>query len=148
MLGHCVLHPLTGRYVLGEKMRLIVLITVLFSTSVFALEDYQCLIRNVVTVGSNGDLKEVGDKSVINKMFTVNRRTGDMTGPIKNNYLSPPSVLDYGSTENSFKAVATMKNEITTNVYVLTIEEFDESPQKPFVFLSNSNVFYGTCEHF
>lgn len=139
---------LAGRYVLGEKMRLIVLITVLFSTSVFALEDYQCLIRNVVTVGSNGDLKEIGDKSVVNKMFTVNRRTGDMAGPIKNNYLSRPSVLDYGSTENSFKAVATMKNEITTNVYVLTIEEFDESPQKPFVFLSNSNIFYGTCEHF
>lgn len=139
---------LAGRYVLGVKMRLLVLMAVIFSSGAFALDDYKCLIKNVVTVGSNGELREIGDKSVINKMFTVNRRTGDMTGPIKNNYLTTPSVLDYGSSENSFKAVTTMKNEITTNVYVLTIEEFDDSPNKPFVFLNNSDVFYGTCEHF
>ncbi|EOX1578104.1 hypothetical protein ACPD0P_003388 [Vibrio cholerae] len=129
-------------------MRLLALMVVLFSSGVFALDDYKCLIKNAVTVGSNGELKELGDKFVIDKLFTVNRRTGDMTGSIKNNYVTTPSVLDYGSSENSFKAIATMKNEITTNVYVLTIEEFDDSPQKPFVFLSNSDVFYGTCEHF
>ncbi|WP_218575406.1 hypothetical protein [Plesiomonas shigelloides] len=129
-------------------MRLLVLMAVLFSSGAFALDDYKCLIKNVVTVNNNGDLKEIGDKSVINKLFTVNRRTGDMTGPIKNNYLTTPTVLDYGSYENSFKAVTTMKNEITTNIYVLTIEEFNDSPQKPFVFLSNADVFYGTCEHF
>tara|TARA_R110001583_G_scaffold100526_2_gene246567 strand:+ start:176 stop:580 length:405 start_codon:yes stop_codon:yes gene_type:complete len=134
--------------VLRGNMKILVLFAVLFSAGVFALEDYKCLINNAVTVDSNGNLKEIGDKSIIDKMFTVNRLSGDMAGPIKNNYLTTPNVLDYGSTENSFKAVTLMKNDITTNVYVLTIEEFAETPKKPFVFLSNSDVFYGTCEHF
>jgi hypothetical protein len=129
-------------------MKILFLFAVLFTADAFALEDYKCTINNAVTVDSNGNLKEIGDKTVIDKMFTVNRRTGDMVGPIKNNYETQPNVLDYGSTENSFKAVTLMKNDITTNVYVLTIEEFAENPKKPFVFLSNSDVFYGTCEHF
>lgn len=130
-------------------MKLLILLTIFFSNSVFASEDYKCVITDVVAPVSNGKLKKSElYKNAINQTFVVNRRTGDIAGSIKNNYVTSPVVLDYGSSENSFKAVTIMKNDITTNIYVLTIEEFEESPKKPFVFLSNSNVYSGTCEHF
>lgn len=77
--GGSVAHTFMWRYVLGAKMRLFALIAIIFSNSVFALDDYKCVITNAVAVESNGDLKVIGDKSIIDKMFTVNRRTGDMT---------------------------------------------------------------------
>jgi len=129
-------------------MKFVIILILIFSFQAFAFNDYKCLINNVVTANSEGELIEIGDKSVINKIFTVDRKTGAMAGPIKNNYFSNPEVLDYGSQENSFKVLSTMKNEITTNIYVLTVEEFADSSKKPFVFLSNTDVFYGYCEHF
>ncbi|OCH24630.1 hypothetical protein [Aliivibrio sp. 1S128] len=129
-------------------MRFSILVMLLISFKSLALDDYKCMITNAVSSNENGKLIEVGDKSVNGKIFTVDRSSGVMVGPIKNNYISEPIVLDFGSTDNSFKAVTTMRNEITTNVYVLTIQEFIDGSRKPFVFLSNSDVFYGYCEHF
>lgn len=34
-----------------------------------------------------------------------------MTGALKNSYVTDPQVIDYGSTENSYKAVATMRKD-------------------------------------
>lgn len=130
-------------------MKSIFLLLLFFSANTFALEDYKCTITNGVSADAKGLLKEIGDTSVINKVFTVNRRTGNTAGPIRNNgrFLTP-NVIDFGSSENSFKVVTTMKNDITTSVYALTIEEFAEGSHKPFVYLWNSYVFYGVCEHF
>ena len=37
---------------------------------------------------------------------------------------------------------------VGSNIYALTINEFSKSPNKPFVFLNNDVVFFGSCEHF
>ncbi len=129
-------------------MKYIFSILVLFSINTYAGQDYKSTITNASAPNENGYLEEIGDKSVIGKLFTVNRQTGDISGPIKNKYLSEPQVIDYGSVENSYKAISVMKNNVTTNVYTLVIEEFVDSHKKPFVYLSNSWVFYGFCKHF
>ncbi len=129
-------------------MKYIFSILILFSFNALAVQDYKCTITNASAPGENGELEVIGDKSVIGKLFTVNRKTGDMSGPIKNNYLSTPKVIDHGSKENSYKVISIMQNETTSNVYTLVIEEYAESSRKPFVYLSNSWVFYGFCEHF
>lgn len=34
-----------------------------------------------------------------------------MAGALKNSYVTDPQVIDYGSTEDSYKAVATMRKD-------------------------------------
>ena len=75
-----------------------------------------------------------------------------MAGSLKNSYVTDPQVIDYGSTENSYKVVATMRKEqgagVGSSIYALTINEYDESDRKPFIFLQNDEAFLGWCEHF
>jgi hypothetical protein len=48
--------------------------------------------------------------------------------------------------------VATMRKEegagAGSNIYALTILEYEHAEKKPFVFLDNEVVFFGGCEHF
>lgn len=75
-----------------------------------------------------------------------------MAGALKNSGMTKPQVIDRGSNENSFKVVTTMRKDQGlgpgSNISALTIREFDDSQKKPFVFLSDDKVFFGTCEHF
>jgi hypothetical protein len=75
-----------------------------------------------------------------------------MAGVLKNSYVTKPQVIDSGSKDNAFKVVTTMSIEqgvgAGSNIYALTIIEYDKSPKKPFIFLNNDVVFFGACEHF
>ncbi len=75
-----------------------------------------------------------------------------MAGALKNSYVTKPQVIDSGSKDNAFKVVTTMRIEqgagAGSNIYALTINEYDKSPKKPFIFLDNDVVFFGACEHF
>ena len=75
-----------------------------------------------------------------------------MAGALKNSYATKPQVIDSGSKDNAFKVVTTMRIEqgagVGSNIYALTINEYDKSPKKPFIFLDNDVVFIGACEHF
>ena len=68
-----------------------------------------------------------------------------MAGSLRNMYATKPIVIDRGSKENSFKVITTMKTDITSNTYSLTVNEYIEGDIKPFVFLNNSDVYYGVC---
>jgi hypothetical protein len=72
-----------------------------------------------------------------------------MIGVLKNSYFTKPQVIDYGSTENSYKVVTTMKKEeglgAGSNIYSLVINEYEEKSEKSFVFLRNDEVFFGVC---
>ena len=74
-----------------------------------------------------------------------------MAGALKNSYVTDPQVIDYGSTENSYKAVATMRKDqgagVGSSIYALTINEYDKGDRKPFIFLQNDEAFLGWCEH-
>ncbi|UQN45186.1 hypothetical protein [Agarivorans sp. B2Z047] len=130
-------------------MRMILTTTLLLlSTYVFALEDYKCKVTSAFQVGTNGQRVENVLASMVGSEFTVDRSTGLMVGSLKNSYVTSPKILDFGSSENAFKAITVMKNDLTSNVYVLVVEEYIEDANKPFVFTNNSDIYYGTCTHF
>ena len=53
-----------------------------------------------------------------------------MVGTLKNSQVNAPVIVDAGSTENSFKAVTTMRGSRTSNVHVLIIQEFIKDNKK------------------
>jgi hypothetical protein len=116
-------------------------------TDVWAATDYRCTIESTVAAKE----KPI-NRIYIGKQFTVERQTGLMVGALKNSYVTDPQVIDYGSTENSYKAVATMRKDqgagVGSSIYALTINEYDEGDRKPFIFLQNDEAFLGWCEHF
>ena len=75
-----------------------------------------------------------------------------MAGALKNSYITRPEVIDVGSSENSFKVVTTLRREQGlgpgSNVYVLVVREYEKGAKKPFVFLDNDELYFGTCLHF
>lgn len=117
------------------------------TTNARAADDFRCTIENTVAA------KEMPiNRIYIGKQFTVERRTGLMAGALKNSYVTDPQVIDYGSTENSYKAVATMRKDqgagVGSSIFALTINEYEEGDRKPFIFLQNDEAFLGWCEHF
>ena len=127
--------------------KVIALLTLAATTNAWAAEDYRCTIESTVAAKE----KPI-NRIYIGKQFTVEKRTGLMAGALKNSYVTDPQVIDYGSTENSYKAVATMRKDqgagVGSSIYALTINEYDEGDRKPFIFLQNDEAFLGWCEHF
>ena len=126
---------------------LIGLVAALGCGQAMAATDYRCTIERTVAA-SKSSLSHI----FIGKQFTVERQTGVMAGTLKNTYVTAPQVIDYGSTENSFKAVTTMSKEqgagAGSAIYALTINEYQDGTRKNFIFLQNDEVFLGWCEHF
>lgn len=111
--------------------------------------DYLCKIERIDT--SRSSLAEFY-QSFIGKEFSVERASGIMAGALKNNYVLPPEVVDLGSNENSYKVIASLKQGQGagpgSNVYLLTINEYETSAKKPFLFAQNDIVYFGYCTHF
>ncbi|NMH67022.1 hypothetical protein [Shewanella salipaludis] len=129
---------------------LIGILAILGSQAYAAGSDYKCTIdRYSVASGDEGDVYEAYKKLYLGKVFTVERNSGLMAGALKNSHLTEPQVIDHGSAENSYKVVATMRKEqgvgAGSNIYSLTINEYEKSHQKSFVFLRNDEVFFGVC---
>ena len=97
-------------------------------------------------------VKKTQDILYLGKEFTVERRTGLMAGILKNSYFTKPQVIDRGSRDNAFKVINSLRIEeglgSGTNIYALTINEYESSDKKTFVFLANDNVYLGMCKHF
>jgi hypothetical protein len=117
-----------------------------------AAPDYRCNVERIHNAAGEGKDSWVHQerKTFVGKQFSVDRRTGVMSGALKNNR-TEPQIIDPGSRDNSFKAIATFrKGQVMgsgTAVFTLIVEEHVDSPVKPFVFLSNDVVYFGTCKH-
>jgi len=122
-------------------------VTLLGAGNAWALSDYRCTVVRAVSA-SESSLGHM----YIGKQFTVERKSGLMAGALKNSYVTEPQVIDYGSSENSYKVVTTMRKEqgagAGSSLFALTINEYKDGARKPFVFLSDSDVYFGWCEHF
>ncbi|WP_417455793.1 hypothetical protein [Kordiimonas sp.] len=128
---------------------LAIAVVLLSGTPVAAVDDYLCEIMGTGRVVASGQFEETNIlKMYVGRKFSVDRKTGMMSGALKNNYHSMPRLVDRGSKDNSFKVMTVDVFENTTNVYVLNIGEFEEGPNKPFIFYENSSVYYGRCRHF
>lgn len=116
-------------------------------------KDYMCKVDRVALGHpDNVHREKLLSKVYQGKEFSVNRRTGVMSGGLKNSYITDPEVIDPGSKENSFKAINVLRlgqgAGRGSNVYVLVIEEYQQGPNKPFTFIENEEVYFGTCRHF
>ncbi|WP_262111457.1 hypothetical protein [Aeromonas sp. Marseille-Q5825] len=115
--------------------------------------DYRCTVERIFDAdGDNSQLIDGQRKLYIGKEFTVDRRSGVMMGALKNSYMTKPVVVDRGSKDNSFKAVTTMRRDqgvgAGSTVFALVVKEYAESPQKPFAFMSDDTVYFGSCVQF
>ena len=125
----------------------------LIAFNAFSAPDYRCVINSRASAGEESlALKKSQDTVYLGKEFTVERRTGLMAGILKNSYFTKPQVIDSGSRDNSFKVINSLRLEeglgSGTNIYALTINEYERSDKKGFVFLVNDTVYLGTCKHF
>lgn len=117
------------------------------------LTDYRCKVERIATADAppNSQL-DFHLKHKIGKEFTVERRTGIMTGALKNSYINQPEIIDFGSVENSYKVITTLRKEqgagYGSNVYFLIVNEYKSGGNKPFMFVENDVTYFGNCVHF
>jgi hypothetical protein len=128
-------------------------LTTLTAMGTMAESDYRCTVERILTASTKpSTILEWEEKTHIGKQFTVERQSGLMSGTLKNLSTNKPVVIDIGSKDNSYKVVTTMRLDegagFGSNIYALTINEYEESARKPFVFLDNDVVYLGECEHF
>ena len=107
---------------------------------------YDCVIKHVYDVDDMGNLKASGwQKEFKSNKFTVTRETGKITGQTLTTVLAKNTrVINIGSKENSFKAVAEFEGQFQ----LIEIQEFKKGTKKPFVASSmgGAGIVTGTCE--
>jgi hypothetical protein len=114
--------------------------------------NYVCTIEHLQSISARSEkVVAMLNREYLKKEFTVERRTGLMSGVLKNSYITRPEVIDLGSSENSYKVVTTLrKNQgagAGSNIHALVVNEYDKGSTKPFVFMDNGDLFLGTCVH-
>ena len=107
---------------------------------------YTCEIIRVYDLSENGTLKTSGfEKHFKRSSFSVSRVTGQIIGEVVTTELAESIwVVNRGSTENSFKAVANFGKQFQ----ILEVQEFRSIPKKPFVVMSmgGSGIITGFCK--
>lgn len=107
---------------------------------------YDCVIKNVYDVDDAGVLKASGwQEQFKSDKFSVSRETGKIVGQTLTTILAKNTrVINQGSKENSFKALAEFEGQIQ----VVEIQEFKEGVKKPFVTTSmgGAGIVTGICE--
>ena len=113
--------------------------------------DYNCTINFDYQPTKNGELTQ-NNKIFQGDTFHVDRATGLILGDAITNSSYPNKVvIDKGSMgKQAFKAVW-FSNEVYgtnggRNAEYLTIHEFENATEKPFVYVSGSRVFSGVCK--
>jgi hypothetical protein len=137
---------------LNPKLYLAALVVVVCN-SAWALEDYRCTIDRVVYgPSSDANVQARSTARFKGQEFTVSRRTGVMSGALKNAYVTAPVVVDIGSSQNSYKVTTTLRpgegSGPGSYVYLLVVREYTSGPIKPFMFAENDEVYFGTCRHY
>lgn len=120
---------------------------VLLSTNTWAMEDrYVCQVKNAYELSPEAKLVASNwEKEFKNSTFYVDRKTGEIEGKVLTTSLAyTTTVINSGSTENSFKAIAQFEGQIQ----VIEIQEFRNGISKPFVALSmgGAGIVTGTCK--
>lgn len=129
------------------------LILTLAGGAALAAPDYRCKEERIHNAAGEAGESFVHQErnTFLGREFSVERRTGVMSGALKNNYISRPQVIEPGSSENSYKVVATLTRDQSTGggsvIFTLIVNEYVDEPQKPFVFLSNDVAYFGRCRH-
>lgn len=107
---------------------------------------YVCVISKVYDLDDTGGLRvSIWQEEFKGSKFSVSRKTGNIEGKVLTTILAKNTrVINHGSKENSFKAVADFAGQIQ----VIEIQEFKESAMKPFVATSmgGAGIVTGMCK--
>jgi len=122
---------------------------------------YTCVISHVYDLDNKGGLEKSSfHDQAKGSQFSVSRLSGVIIGPYLTTELGTTSVVNSGSEDYSFKAVALFDSvnkplsngdethEYTSKVQVIEVQEFVEGEEKPFIALSMSGVglITGVCK--
>ena len=94
-----------------------------------------------------GELAPVdeGFRFLVGQQFTVSRETGRLFGDLTHPFGAQVTVIDPGSSEQSFKVVATSNRVQYDYLHYLDVQEFVESEDKPFFYRGAIAIWTGTC---
>ncbi|MDY1103254.1 hypothetical protein [Pseudomonas aeruginosa] len=113
---------------------------------------YRCTIERFTQAqGDDVPSYTMLKEAAIGKQFTIDRSSGVTAGALRNSTDAKPFVIDRGDNGNSFKAVSmvsTSQGLPGTTVTALNVMEFLDGERKPFNYMINDAVFFGTCESF
>ena len=108
--------------------------------------DFKCTVKRTGHISANGEFTDIKNRDFfLDKEFVVDRKTGVIVGKqFKNNIASiKPEVYD--DEVNGYAVVAPSHNQI---VSYLQINEFEETPGKPFIYIMTNVVLTGTCNSY
>ena len=114
----------------------------------YASDRFNCVIKDAKSPGVSGRL-EADDfyTRFVGSKFTVDRKTGRMSGSLKNyESYGAPKILNDGSEKKAFRVITVY--EPSVNFDYLTVETYNEKPEMPFIFVSSSTVVSGICSSF
>ena len=119
------------------------------SSVAVAAPDYRCVIKEVATANpSSSDTFTFN----IGREFTVERRSGVIAGAVRNRFFTDPVVVDPGSDSNAYKVVSTLRlgegEGVGSIATLLTINEYEDTPEKAFLFADGDVAYFGSCVHF
>ncbi|MCU7250821.1 hypothetical protein [Pseudomonas koreensis] len=122
------------------------------ATATAGSDDYICTIeRFSQAMGDVGPAYQLLKDEYVGRQFTVDRSSGVTIGALKNAVDSKPKIIDSGSSDNSFKvisAVPASQYYRGTLVTALNVMVFVEGEKKPFSYMINDAVYFGTCVSF
>lgn len=110
-----------------------------------------CQVKSVYRLNTDGNLSAVKFGPGTNLFRTANadtfvldRVTGVFTGAVLANKDIVTTVLDYGSTKQSYKAISRNTTGYMHARY-LEVEVFSDSMDKPFMMTDGSDIYTGKC---
>ncbi len=107
---------------------------------------YTCDVLHVYDLADDGSLQiSAWETTMKGSSFSVSRVTGEIIGDVVPTLMAKSTrVVNRGSTEDSFKAVADFEGQ----VQVLEVQEFRQTSAKPFVASSmgGAGIVTGTCK--
>jgi hypothetical protein len=104
---------------------------------------YRCTVKDAVTADAGVIRRTDFTKSFVGKEFVVDRSNGKMLGDFASGIGWDPKILDYGSSQQSFKVAYTSAPYV--HVRLLNVSEFGAGNQKDFFMTDEDNFFSGKC---
>ena len=135
-------------------MKRLLILTVIFAlfnsySSWGGEKEYHCTIKSVFKLTDDGNLKSYDNNSLLTT-FLVDKNSGLVKGTWLGNEVWPTkTIIDSGSSEQSFKLLTLSADVIGTNggkhAKYLQVEEYAETLEKPFMHTDGSIVATGVC---
>lgn len=133
-----------------QNFRGAALLACCLAASANAAPDYRCIIEKRISASPElPAIQSAQEKAHIGKHFSVEKKTGIVSGALKNAFLEEPQIIDDGSSGQAYKVVSTIRpgesDVYGPGIYALIIDESANAAQKPFVFMENGVVYFGQC---